>query len=57
MKQERKDLGVRVSFFEIYGGKCIDLLNRRNRLAIREDGKGNVVVVGVLEQECDNAGK
>ena len=57
MKQERKDLGVRVSFFEIYGGKCIDLLNRRNRLAIREDGKGHVVVVGVLEQECDNAGK
>jgi kinesin family protein 2/24 len=28
--------GVKVSFFEIYGGRCIDLLNSRTRLSIRE---------------------
>ena len=50
------DLGVRVSFFEIYGGRCIDLLNRRSRLSIREDGKGNVVVVGLTQQDCAVAG-
>jgi kinesin family member 2/24 len=48
-------LGVRVSFFEIYGGRCIDLLNRRSRLSIREDGRGNVVVGGLKELECYTA--
>ena len=35
-----EDLGVKVSFFEIYGGRCIDLLNKRSKLSIREDGRG-----------------
>ena len=54
-KYENDNLGVRVSFFEIYGGRCIDLLNNRSRLSIREDGKGNVVVCGLCEQECHDA--
>ena len=44
--------GVKVSSFEIYGGRCIDLLNSRTRLSIREDGKGNVVVGGLKEHVC-----
>jgi hypothetical protein len=50
-----EDLGVKVSFFEIYGGRCIDLLNKRSKLSIREDGRGNVVVGGIREQEVDTA--
>ena len=30
------DLDVTVSFFEIYGGRCQDLLNERHRLIVRE---------------------
>jgi hypothetical protein len=41
-----------VSFFEIYGGRCQDLLNNRNRLAVREDGTGDVVVAGLIEEEA-----
>ena len=37
---------VFVSFFEIYGGRCQDLLNNRYRLEVREDGKGEVVIAG-----------
>jgi kinesin family protein 2/24 len=43
------DLEVAVSFFEIYGGRCQDLLNNRNRLSVREDGSGEVVI-GDLEE-------
>ena len=39
------------TFFEIYGGRCIDLLNKRRKLTIREDGKGNVVVGGLREEQ------
>jgi kinesin family protein 2/24 len=41
-----------VSFFEIYGGRCQDLLNNRNRLAVREDGTGDVVIAGLFEEEA-----
>ena len=34
------DTVVTVSFFELYGGRCQDLLNDRCRLKILEDGKG-----------------
>jgi hypothetical protein len=43
---------VLVSFFEIYGGRCQDLLNDRERLLIREDGKGDVVIGGLQELEA-----
>ncbi|XP_071911000.1 kinesin-like protein KIN-13B [Coffea arabica] len=38
-----------VSFFEIYGGKVFDLLNDRNKLCMREDGKQQVCIVGLQE--------
>lgn len=31
-----------VSFFEIYGGRSYDLLNKRKKLVIREDGDNRV---------------
>ena len=52
--QQEGNLGntkIICTFFEIYGGRCIDLLNRRKKLTIREDGKGNVVVGGLCEEQ------
>jgi kinesin family protein 2/24 len=46
---------VYVSYFEIYGGRCQDLLNNRNRLNVREDGSGEVVVSDMLEVVADSA--
>ncbi|ETW06697.1 hypothetical protein H310_02878 [Aphanomyces invadans] len=41
-------LEVWLSFFEIYGGQCQDLL-RQKRLTIREDGNGEVQIVDLDE--------
>lgn len=46
---------VLVSYFEIYGGRCQDLLNSRQRLNVREDGGGEVVVSDLMEVEAHNA--
>ncbi|GAA0141144.1 microtubule binding motor protein [Lithospermum erythrorhizon] len=43
-----------VSFFEIYGGKVFDLLNDRNKLFMREDGKQQVCIVGLQEYRVYN---
>ncbi|CAM9960373.1 unnamed protein product [Ectocarpus fasciculatus] len=48
-------LSVHVSFFEIYGGRCQDLLNHRHRCVVREDGKGEVVIAGLQEKEAMDA--
>jgi len=45
---------VTVSFFEIYGGRIVDLLNNRERLKVLEDGKGEVVVSGLEEFESND---
>jgi len=34
-----------MSFFEIYGGRSYDLLNRRKKLKILEDGDGHIKIV------------
>ena len=41
-----------VSFFEIYGGRCFDLLNERSKLTILEDGNGNIQVQGLVEHSA-----
>lgn len=41
------NLSVSVSFFEIYCGKLFDLLNNREQLQAREDGKQNVNIIGL----------
>uniref|UniRef100_A0A8C3F085 Kinesin-like protein n=1 Tax=Chrysemys picta bellii TaxID=8478 RepID=A0A8C3F085_CHRPI len=45
------ELQVYGAFFEIYGGKVYDLLNWRNRLKVLEDGKQQIQVVGLQEEE------
>jgi kinesin family member 2/24 len=50
-KYKEKDLIIGVSFFEIYGGKVYDLLNRKKKLRVLEDGQGMVNVVGLEEKQ------
>ncbi|KAM5148146.1 kinesin-like protein KIF2C [Mantella aurantiaca] len=45
------DLGVYVTFFEIYNGKVFDLLNKKAKLRVLEDAKQQVQVVGLMERE------
>ncbi|NWZ27921.1 KIF2A protein, partial [Asarcornis scutulata] len=45
------ELRVYGAFFEIYGGKVFDLLNSKKRLRVLEDGKRQVQVVGLREEE------
>ena len=47
--RESQGLALWVSCFEIYGGKLYDLLNARQQLVMREDGKGRVCIVGLKE--------
>ena len=44
-----KNLAVYVAFFELYGGRCIDLLHGKNICMVREDGKGRVQIEGLQE--------
>eukprot|EP00743_Colponemidia_sp_Colp-15_P005343 GILK01005745.1.p1 GENE.GILK01005745.1~~GILK01005745.1.p1 ORF type:complete len:746 (+),score=105.33 GILK01005745.1:202-2439(+) len=48
------NLSAYISFYEIYCGKLYDLLNERQLLFAREDGKQNIVIVGLQEKEVDN---
>jgi len=50
--RQNRDLTVRVSFFEIYGGKLFDLLNNRQRLESREDNRGRVNIAGLSVEPC-----
>ena len=43
-----------VSFYEIYGGRCFDLLNERSKLMILEDGGGNIQIQGLVEHLAKN---
>ena len=55
-KPEYKDLCLKVSYFEIYGGKVYDLLNGRAKLVIREDARSQMCVVGLKEFEVEDVG-
>ncbi|XP_041133127.1 kinesin-like protein KIF2C isoform X5 [Polyodon spathula] len=44
-----------VSFFEIYNGKVFDLLNKKAKLRVLEDGKQQVHVVGLQERQVASA--
>ncbi len=46
---EYSHLNVRVSLFEIYGGKLFDLLNERKQIKCLEDSKGKVCFPGLTE--------
>ncbi|XP_040564492.1 uncharacterized protein [Lepeophtheirus salmonis] len=47
-------LHVSCSYFEIYSGKVFDLLSGKSKLRVLEDGKQQVVIVGLTEKvvEC-----
>jgi kinesin family protein 2/24 len=47
-------LEIYSSFYEIYCGKLFDLLNERALLTAREDGKGNICIVGLTEKPVMN---
>ena len=46
---------VLVSFFEIYAGRCLDLLNEKNALNIMEDKSNNIQIQGILEKSATSA--
>uniref|UniRef100_A0A672KQM8 Kinesin-like protein n=1 Tax=Sinocyclocheilus grahami TaxID=75366 RepID=A0A672KQM8_SINGR len=48
---KKLDLQVYATFFEIYSGKVFDLLNRKAKLRVLEDGKQQVQVVGLQERD------
>lgn len=53
-KKEYSHLEIWVSFYEIYCNKLFDLLNNKNFLQAREDGKGNICIVGLVEKQIIN---
>lgn len=44
-----------VSFFEIYGGRCYDLLNAKAPLTILEDKNNNIQINGLVERNAESA--
>ncbi|NXG87352.1 KIF2C protein, partial [Stercorarius parasiticus] len=46
-----QNLEVYVTFFEIYNGKVFDLLNKKAKLRVLEDGKQQVQIVGLRESQ------
>ncbi|ESN99508.1 hypothetical protein HELRODRAFT_192839 [Helobdella robusta] len=52
-KYKELDLVVSASFFEIYSGKVFDLLNQKHKLRVLEDGKQQVQIVGLKEEEMN----
>ena len=48
-RDEYKHLSLRVSLFEIYGGKLYDLLNKRKQVKCLEDSRGKVCFPGLTE--------
>ena len=44
-----------VTYFEIYGGRCLDLLNDKNLLNIMEDKNGSIQIPGLTEVEVGSA--
>lgn len=49
-KYRTQKLAVTAAYFEIYGKLVFDLLNKKVRLRVLEDGKGVVRVVGLTEK-------
>ncbi|XP_032103245.1 kinesin-like protein KIF2C isoform X3 [Sapajus apella] len=52
---QKLGLEVYVTFFEIYNGKLFDLLNKKAKLRVLEDGKQQVQVVGLQEHLVNSA--
>ena len=46
---------VRCGFFEIYRGKCFDLLARKRKIEVMEDEHGRQCMVGMLQVDLSSA--
>lgn len=53
-KYKKENLTVYASYFEIYSGKVFDLLNKKKKLSVLEDGKNQIQVVGLQEEMVEN---
>jgi len=53
-KYKNLNLVVSSSFFEIYSGKVFDLMNKRTKLRVLEDGKAQVQIPGLEEKVVTN---
>ena len=53
-KKDYSNLEIWVSFYEIYCNKLFDLLNNKNVLQAREDGKGHICIAGLIEKNAKN---
>ncbi|THD19803.1 Kinesin protein [Fasciola hepatica] len=53
-KYRNEKLCVDAAFFEIYSGKVFDLLNKKAKLRVLEDAKGQVQIVGLREEPVDS---
>ncbi|XP_032219813.1 kinesin-like protein KIF2A [Nematostella vectensis] len=53
-KHKGKDLVISCSYFEIYGSKVFDLLNKRKKLRVLEDGNQQVQVCELQEKIVHN---
>jgi len=51
LKATYSHLTLHVSFYEIYCGKLFDLLNNKEIIQCREDGKQKVNIIGLVEKE------
>lgn len=49
-EMQRNDCTFYMSFFEIYGGKVMDLLNGKKKLVIQEDANSKIQVSGLEER-------
>ncbi|XP_018652975.1 putative kif-2 [Schistosoma mansoni] len=49
-----ENLRIVATFFEIYSGKVFDLLNKKAKLRVLEDAKGQVQIVGLREEEVNS---
>jgi hypothetical protein len=47
--KQNSHLRVYVSYYEIYQSQLYDLLNNRNKLTPRDDGKGNIVIANLKQ--------
>jgi len=52
-KYKHLNISVSCSYFEIYSGKVFDLLSGKSKLRVLEDGKQQVVIVGLTEKDVD----
>lgn len=54
-QQIKNKFTVTASFFEIYGTKCLDLLNDKQALDILEDKSNTIQIQGLTEKEAGDA--